>query len=57
MQHSEFSYREKRRLRESVDPILIPELVQELRVKSGFEVRNLQWVVLFAVDTKILNLA
>jgi hypothetical protein len=41
---------------EGVDPILVPEEVQEMRVQRGLEVAHFQWVVLFAVDSKILNL-
>lgn len=51
------AYREERGLGESVDPILVPELVQEMCVESGLEVGDLQGVVLLAVNTKVLNLA
>ena len=54
--HYVMAYREQRAGGEGVDPVLVPEQVQEMRVEGGLEVRHLQGVVLPTVHTKILNL-
>ena len=36
-------------------PIAIPEMLEKSFVERRFEERNLQWIVLFAVDTEVFD--
>jgi inosine/xanthosine triphosphate pyrophosphatase family protein len=52
----ERTYGKKRRGGEGVDPVLVPQEVEQLRVERRLEVRDLERVVLFTVHTKIFDL-
>ena len=49
-------YREQGAGGESVDPVLVPQEVQEVGVQRGLEVGHLQGVVLATVHPKVLYL-
>lgn len=46
---------EQARTSQRVDPVLVPQRVQELAVQGGFEVSDVELIVLLAVDTKVLD--
>ncbi len=50
------AYREQGAGGEGVDPVLVPEQVEEMRVEGGFEVGDFQGVILPTVHPKVLNL-
>ena len=51
-----FSVGEKRAAGESVDPVMVPEAVQETLVHGGLEVGHIQGVILTGVHAKVFNL-
>ena len=51
-----WTYREEGAGGEGVDPVLVPEEVEEVRVQRGLEVGDLQGVVLPTVHSKVLDL-
>ena len=50
------TYRDQTGGTQGVDPVLVPEGVQELAVQGRLEVGDVQGVVLLAVDAKVLDL-
>jgi hypothetical protein len=50
------AYGKERRGGEGVDPVLVPQEVEQLRVERRLEVGDLERVVLFTVHTEILDL-